>query len=450
MPVRFSSFSVRNITISVVVAILTSLSLLLGLSHVYLKNLTENYVESWLAAETINIDQGQLLPVFIKSQRMLLSSKMISGIAVVSYSNLDLGSPEYLIEFGDKIRSDQLPKENALGLSTSSAGLFTYLVQYPMPHRPTTVALFLSRWPSAIFEYTALLSFVLVLALMIAGYVYFLLRREAEVRDVLLKEGLARLVRDEDPGPLIASEVPSIVGSWNDMRSTMQSYKKKEMENHLQLQFSSVAKQVAHDIRSPLSALRIGVDKLRQVAPDASELIAQAAARIEATADGLVNRAKTNAEPLQATSLKSLAEGLVAEKRLEFHLRKDIALEVLGEDLTGWVQPRALQTILSNLINNSMEAMQSGGRIVIEIVQIDSGIQLRVSDNGSGIAPDVLEKLGSTAISSGKEATSSGLGIGVLSAKQKIESWGGRLTVRSELGKGTQVTLEFKSYDEAK
>ncbi len=445
MPLSLRKISVKKMTASVLIALIASFGLLLAVSHLYLKKLTENYVQSWLAAETISIDEGQLLPVFIKSQRMLLSSKMISGLAVLSFVPGASG-PEYLMEFGDKIEMDQVPKELPRLLETSSIGLFTYLVRYRLPNKQNTVAIFLSRWPSAIFEYVVLVTFVLLMAVFVAGYVFFVVKREAEIRDLVLKEGLSRLVRNEDPGPMLVSEVPSIVDSWQEMRGAMQSYQKREIENQLQLQFAQIAKQVVHDIRSPISALKIGVEKMRQVAPDASDLIAQATERIQITADSLMKKAKSNAENMTRASLKSLASALVAEKRLEYNARADIRFHVDGEDSFAWVQPRALQNILSNLINNSVEAMPEGGNIFLEISSSSAGGRIRIGDTGRGIPPEMLSKLGSTPLSAGKENSTSGLGIGLFSAKQTIESWNGKLIIESQINQGTTVTLEFGSY----
>ncbi|MEQ1666122.1 MAG: ATP-binding protein, partial [Bdellovibrionales bacterium] len=77
----------------------------------------------------------------------------------------------------------------------------------------------------------------------------------------------------------------------------------------------------------------------------------------------------------------------------------------------------------------------------ITVKDLDRAVLLKVSDNGKGIPPEVLKKLGSENISYGKTGSASGSGIGVYHAKKIIESLGGKFNVLSNLGQGTQVDI---------
>lgn len=101
-----------------------------------------------------------------------------------------------------------------------------------------------------------------------------------------------------------------------------------------------------------------------------------------------------------------------------------------------------LNRVLSNLINNSVEAIgDSPGNVEVSLTSDDHNAIINISDNGPGIPPHILAKLGVESISYGKENTDSGSGIGVLHAKKTIENMNGKFSILSSIGKGTTVTI---------
>src|SRR5690606_18205064 len=100
-----------------------------------------------------------------------------------------------------------------------------------------------------------------------------------------------------------------------------------------------------------------------------------------------------------------------------------------------------LQRILSNLLNNSIEAIDVSGTIQIGLRTFKDSIQILVIDSGGGIPSEVLKHLLHKEYTHGK---SKGHGLGLYSAKQKIDSWGGRISIQSKEGTGTSVTITLK------
>jgi FixJ family two-component response regulator len=95
--------------------------------------------------------------------------------------------------------------------------------------------------------------------------------------------------------------------------------------------------------------------------------------------------------------------------------------------------------VLSNLINNAVEAISDTGKIVIELSLIDSFVELKVIDNGCGISQELLSKVFRGA-SFGKV---DGSGLGLPHAKQTIEHFKGDIRIDSVIGEGTVVTLHI-------
>lgn len=217
------------------------------------------------------------------------------------------------------------------------------------------------------------------------------------------------------------------------------------------------SQQVAHDIRSPLAALEIASGDAVQLPDDQRLLIGGAVGRIRDIANSLLDKQRAlaagadifrlmpdagtqnDAEPVP---LAELAESLVAEKRLEYRSRSEMKIEVHLESAQhafARVNPAEFKRMLSNLINNAVEAFGEGkGSVGVEMSVRGDEILVAVKDDGAGIPAHVLAKLGRRGETHGK---SGGSGLGLHHAYACAEFWGGSLGVASEPGKGTIVTL---------
>lgn len=86
---------------------------------------------------------------------------------------------------------------------------------------------------------------------------------------------------------------------------------------------------------------------------------------------------------------------------------------------------------LSNIINNAVEAFaDSCGNVEVALLSIGDEVQLIVKDNGRGIPPEVLKKIGEKGVTHGKEGTTSGSGLGVYHARKTIESCDGVFEIK--------------------
>lgn len=216
-----------------------------------------------------------------------------------------------------------------------------------------------------------------------------------------------------------------------------------------------MATQVAHDIRSPLAALDSITGDIEQLPEEKRILIRSAISRIRDIANDLLEKnRKVSPEPgdSQAAAqrpadsqlLSSLIDPVITEKRLQSRSTMGIDIDYRpGPESYGLfvkVNPGMLKTILSNLINNAVEAIEEKGAVVLSLKSEDGAVRLVVRDNGRGIPAEILGRLGQRGETYGKPG---GSGLGLYHAKTTVESWGGSLGVESEPGKGTAVTLTF-------
>jgi len=217
---------------------------------------------------------------------------------------------------------------------------------------------------------------------------------------------------------------------------------------------ADLAFRVAHDIRSPLSALGAVVHLSKQLEEQHRNLITMAIERIEGIANDLLKRSNAEASETGAIALDTLVADVVSEKRIEVKERGKFVLEPDVSIVPG-TRVRAdrgkLQRVLSNLINNSVEAVgeeavNQKGTIRVTARQDQDWVCLAVEDEGRGIPEDILPMLGRRGATFGK---SRGNGIGLADAKEAVERWGGQFRIESEEGAGTKVALWLRTVSEA-
>lgn len=139
--------------------------------------------------------------------------------------------------------------------------------------------------------------------------------------------------------------------------------------------------------------------------------------------------------------LHSIIETTVAQKRIEWATKCcEITVTIQPNKNIGYVlaTPEKLKRIISNLLNNAYEALQTKKQIDITIGQQDSQPYILISDSGCGIKPELFSK-----ILAGKSLKHPGRGFGLSGAKIYMESLGGLLSLTSSPGLGTQIKLLF-------
>jgi signal transduction histidine kinase len=214
----------------------------------------------------------------------------------------------------------------------------------------------------------------------------------------------------------------------------------------------NLARQVAHDIRSPLTALDMVMSKSQSLPEDERKIVRHAVRRIHDIANNLLIQNKksvsSNEEIIKPEMLAPIIESIVSEKRTEYNSLIGVNLKVSINSnnfhLFSKINPSELKRILSNLINNSIESFpKNTGEISVDFFEKDQFIHISISDNGPGIPSHVIEKLFSQDFQSTKNK---GSGIGLKSAKEFLNKIDGDLILDSS-SNGTKVTIKLPVVD---
>ncbi len=228
----------------------------------------------------------------------------------------------------------------------------------------------------------------------------------------------------------------------------------EQQKKEAQIQLGALAQQVAHDIRSPLAALNVAIDHTQMIEEDYRLIIRNATDRIRDIAHDLITRANRKSDSSEVTEthdaqptvqlLSALVESVISEKRIQYRQRLDVDIEFTqtceSYGIFSSVGVSDLKRVISNLINNSVEAIVKKGRGKVQIFLStrDEANIIEIHDNGPGISPDILTKLGNRGITQGKKG---GTGLGLYHARETLKKWGGTLDLRSTPGHGATVTL---------
>jgi signal transduction histidine kinase len=204
------------------------------------------------------------------------------------------------------------------------------------------------------------------------------------------------------------------------------------------------ARQVAHELKNPLTPIRFAVDRLRRDAPPALaetvEVLATESERLETMARSFAQFGRLPEGPRAAVDVgelvRSTARSIVpSSMTAETHVEEALPLVHGHYD--------ALSRALTNVVLNAIEACGGRGRIGIEatrcVVRGAPGVEIVVTDSGPGIAPERLSRIWDPYVTS----KAGGTGLGLAIVRQTLVAHGGEVGAENEAGGGATIRLRL-------
>jgi signal transduction histidine kinase len=281
--------------------------------------------------------------------------------------------------------------------------------------------------------------FGLLLTLALTNRMATSLERLAEAADAVSGGDLDRSVqlRGDD-------EMGRVGRAFNQMTGNLKSSLKELADSRALAAVGEFAAQLAHEIRNPLSAVRIDLQIVEEGLPEGSRLreiqerVLSEIERLDATLSGALRTAQSGRTAHDAVDvLEPLRAAVAAARTIGGPRGVDVVTQDAVEPVWVTGDAGALEQIFLNLLLNAVEASHDGGRVHVSESQGDATVTIAVADEGSGIAPEDLERVYDPLFTTRRD----GSGLGLTIARRLVIAHRGHMEIESEAGAGTVVNV---------
>ena len=218
-------------------------------------------------------------------------------------------------------------------------------------------------------------------------------------------------------------------------------------------ELAELAGSLAHEIKNPLSVIHMNIDLLSEDLAEIDSPISRRSLervdivrgqceRMEALLRDFLRYARLRDIDLLPGSLNDQMEIVLRAYQAQADADGISIEKYLDPDLPSiLLHSDSLQAALMNLVKNALEALprHEGGQLLARTYPTRTGVALDLIDNGSGVDDNTVMHMFEPFYST-KEG---GSGLGLPTARKIIEAHGGRISVQSEVGRGTKFVLEF-------
>jgi two-component system nitrogen regulation sensor histidine kinase NtrY len=255
-----------------------------------------------------------------------------------------------------------------------------------------------------------------------------------------------RMIQDHTPLPeraraVATPEFESLRSALRDMAEALTEARRREIERERLAVFSETARRVAHEIKSPLTAMRLALAQLQRTEDDPENspcrVLQEEIERLDVMAREFSEFGRLPEGPVAAIALEELVESVVEttvppDTKVQYEVAEGLSVE-------GHYEP--MRRTLQNLVRNALDADPTGpAGIRIDVAPGPAGgIRMTVTDHGRGVPDSAKQHIFDPYVTTKK----SGTGLGLAVVRQTIEAHGGRVWVEDTAGGGATFVIEL-------
>jgi nitrogen fixation/metabolism regulation signal transduction histidine kinase len=243
-------------------------------------------------------------------------------------------------------------------------------------------------------------------------------------------------------------EINSLIKAYNDMVDKLEESASMLAQSEREQAWREMAKQVAHEIKNPLTPMRLTVQSfqrkfdgndpnLKQKLDDYSKTLIQQIDTMSSVASAFSNFASM---PAQQNETLNVVE--VVEFSLDIFNEDYLVFESDSSEIITKMDRTQLVRIITNLVKNAIQAIpeeQVEKSIIVAVKQFENNVNITVKDNGIGIETENVEYIFEPKFTT--KTSGMGLGLGII--KNIIENYKGTITFETKYGKGTTFTVSL-------
>jgi len=239
----------------------------------------------------------------------------------------------------------------------------------------------------------------------------------------------------------------ALVNSYNNMIDQLEESALSLAESERKQAWQEMAKQVAHEIKNPLTPMRLTIQSFERnfdpKDPDIRNKVAEFSEILIQQIDTMSTIASAFSSFAQMPSLNKEHLNIVHEVKLALDLFQESFIHFYPEkkSIYAYLDKIQLNRIITNLMTNAIQAVrnQAEPNISVHILETENDITISVSDNGEGIAASDTAKIFEPKFTT----KNSGMGLGLAMVKKIVEANNGSITVNSAISEGATFSVLF-------
>ncbi len=252
-----------------------------------------------------------------------------------------------------------------------------------------------------------------------------------------------------------SDELRRLVEDFNQMAADLKR-QRSELERTQRLEaWADMARQVAHDIKNPLTpiqlsaehAQRVNIDRGRPLSPVLDDCVNAILTQVKLLRQISAEFSSFASSPTprpEMSNLPALVDEVIEPYRAGLHERIKVAVQAPREPAMAMIDRTLFARALTNVIENALHAMPGGGTLSVatrltDVADGNRQVVVEIADTGVGMDAEALTKIFEPYFST----KAIGTGLGLTIAKRNVELNGGQISVRSERGRGTTVMLSM-------
>jgi len=291
-------------------------------------------------------------------------------------------------------------------------------------------------------------SFMLVIAFAIAYFLASYITKSLKTISDKINETSLNQKNEKIVIEANSREINSLINAYNQMVDKLEESASKLAQSEREQAWREMAKQVAHEIKNPLTPMRLTVQSfqrkfdledpnLKQKVDDYSKTLIQQIDTMTSVASAFSNFASMPAQQNETLNVVEVVEfslDIFNEDYIQFESQKDEIIAVL--DRTQLIR------IITNLVKNATQSIpeeQDLKVVFVTVKEVENNVVISVTDNGIGIAEHNREQIFEPKFTT--KTSGMGLGLGII--KNIIENYKGTITFETEHGKGTTFIVSL-------
>jgi len=289
-------------------------------------------------------------------------------------------------------------------------------------------------------------TFMIVVAFALAYFLSTFITKPINDFAEKLSETSLKQKNEKIPFSARIKEINMLLVAYNRMIEELERNAIKLAQNERDLAWREMAKQVAHEIKNPLTPMRLtvqsfqgkfnpGDENIKQKLNDFSESLIQQIDTMSSVASAFSNFASM---PAQQNEVLNVVE--VVELTLDIFNEEYIVFESQQEEIISKMDRTQLIRVITNLVKNATQAIPESQKyklVLVTIKRIANQVEIMIKDNGIGIQKHNIENIFEPKFTT----KNSGMGLGLGIIKNIIENYNGTITFETEFGKGTAFTV---------